>query len=129
MREIKFRAWDNNTEKMHEVDELDLWGRDSLPSRTYFKGIDVGIPYEDIELMQYTGLKDKSGKEIYEGDILRSDALGDDGEGVVSLVIFEKGCFVYGEGDGCPIKDYVYMDTVIGNIYENPELKILFGVK
>lgn len=76
---------------------------------------------EDMILMQYVGIKDKNGKEIYEGDIvhMRCDGLSGFGE-----VIFEDGCFwiddkkrkrtypLYNEGEY----------RVDGNVYENPEL-------
>jgi len=75
MREIKFRAWDNINKRICYFqpgfewnDEYDLW---------YLSPADWGkrvsdVPYgENINLMQFTGLKDKNGKEIYEGDIFR----------------------------------------------------------
>lgn len=62
MREIKFRCWSDN--KMYEIDSIDFWDETvSLTGAGY-------INMENAKLMQYTGLKDKNGKEIYEGDIL-----------------------------------------------------------
>ena len=63
--------------------------------------------YED--LMQFTGLKDKNGKEIYEGDIVRQDY-----DNALCEVKFISGCFSPFKHDG--------QFVVIGNIYENPEL-------
>lgn len=56
MREIKFRAWDKQFKKWVPKEIVDLWSINSMES---------GVAHE---IMQYTGLKDKNGKEIYEGD-------------------------------------------------------------
>ena len=73
----------------------------------------------DAELMQYTGLKDKNGKEIYEGDILEwfNDLTGSTHRGVVR---FTQGGFYCGDYYLYAIK--CYLPVIIGNIYENPEL-------
>lgn len=71
MREIKFRAWNKNLKKMYKIGQITLekgtWNYEP-DNREY---IGMSIPYQpSFVLMQYTGLKDKNGREIYEGDIV-----------------------------------------------------------
>ena len=119
MRKIKFRAWDSNAKKL------------ILPNDNCRIHFNEGLPYgilkwdgnilihEDI-LMQYTGLKDKNGKEIYEGDIVNAD---DD----VEIVQYEGyGFLPFINQVPCAIDAYSEWEyttiEIIGNIYENHEL-------
>lgn len=122
MREIKFRAWDKEEKEMVSwktlIDYCDLdylFGNiNETPKR-------VTIP--DFDVMQYTGLKDKNGIEIFEGDVLTSNVQPckmvnpiKDGYGVVR---FENGMFKLG---AISLVTFISKMEVIGNIYENPEL-------
>ena len=110
---------------MHEVRELDFTS--SVPvirikgflNRKGLGGFYL-YPNKTGVLMQYIGMKDKNGKEIWEGDIIRHDNEYDDVE--TSPIEFEQVGFWPTSFDneyGWPPEDEI---EVIGNIYENPEL-------
>ena len=122
MREIKFRAWHKEEKIMGEVLGIDI-----LHKEIFFSNEDVDCyehtDFKDIELMQYTGLKDKNNKEIYEGDILSN---GNNEKPY--KVIFENGSFRAEFEEDFEEYSFDLIDVVaqgceiIGNIYENPEL-------
>ena len=133
MREIKFRAWDRENKEMLDVQELDYQGSYSGQPMVRTTMYNDYFDTEDMILMQYTGLKDKNGKEIYEGDIVQFKGNYKDKR---KLVVFwdsmKSGFFI------TPIHCYKYRvkektylraefinaknKEIIGNIYENPEL-------
>jgi uncharacterized phage protein (TIGR01671 family) len=128
MREIKFRAWDTEKsawyEPLHRAYEGQLWelmigfGGDLLAHT--MGGVEHQSRWPDrYKLMQYTGLKDKNGKGIYEGDVLEYDFLPE-GKDQLAEVVFKEGRFCITDGHNyMPFKE---KRKVIGNIYENPEL-------
>ncbi len=139
MREIKFKAWNKEKKLMfNEVLELDFREYDPERKRNWVSKVKEGMPEvmvsefntydgegdtnnfissKDVILMQFTGLKDKNGKEIYEGDIVKApyNDLCEYHE-----VSYNSGCYFV----GVEILSSFHEEDleVIGNIYENPEL-------
>ena len=129
MREIKFRAWNSEEKKMVKVDSI-CFNENGLIDITC-EGSYEGSYYDPVDeyiIMQYTGLKDKNGKEIYEGDII---AVGV----TKSINIERRDCpkykIIFTDGyfgmKYLPDKELTMMyctedSEIIGNIYENPEL-------
>lgn len=115
MREIKFRAWDKlgkKMERVYAIDFNDAFGWDVCITLNNYR------KFAEVELMQFTGLKDKNGKEIYEGDIVNY-TMFDDGERVEKHVIqWQEDRDVIG-WSLLPGDENV---EVIGNKWENPEL-------
>jgi uncharacterized phage protein (TIGR01671 family) len=123
MREIKFRAWDNIAGRFKTGTELaETIIRVELDGAIELKGAIYNI--SEVTLMQYTGLKDKNGVEIYEGDICRFVNI-ENGDIEVSPIIFERANFTTNwssQGLGILFSIYDGDIEIIGNIYENPEL-------
>lgn len=124
MREIKFRAWLKEHKTMVNVAEIDI--NHQLIYHYGFDDFEGNFEnFNSIELLQYTDLKDKNGKEIYEGDILfEIESFGKR----YYKVIFENGSFraefeIDFEEHSFDLIDIVAQGCeIIGNIYENPEL-------
>ena len=130
MRELKFRAWSEETESFEFFD--------------LYEGTECGLTNLQIwarnaQIEQYTGLKDKNGKEIYEGDILerkrtvlaRDSAYPAWGKDHIEIrrasIVFENGSFYGRSTDSGISAQYSWKELgadfeVIGNIHENSEL-------
>ncbi len=122
MREIKFRAWDKEIKKMCQISNIDFAERQARAIRIYESGLGASWENFDVlELMQYTGLKDENGVEIYEGDVVKiTDCkYGNKFRGEIS---FKNGSYVVESNIATHYRFIDYHIEVIGNIYENPEL-------
>lgn len=115
MREIMFRGWHKKHKIMRILGILNFLDSSFLPDYSFAQGWEQ----EDVILMQFTGLKDKNGKEIYEGDLLKEiDQFGR----IYEAVWYDNGWSLTIEPyHNRHFKDAFTME-VIGNIYENPDL-------
>lgn len=123
-REIKFRAWDN-AKKEWTLDIMEC-----VSSRTGNIWMEPALKSHKVVIEQYTGLKDKNGKEIYEGDVIQEeiDCGDDDIDGVYRYKVVwdeETLCWSLWPNYGAIYKDLWETNAlreVIGNVHENPEL-------
>lgn len=119
MRTIKFRAFYKN--KMWDVNTMEF----TYSEKPFIDLIDENLEHEGVlqrkvKLMQFTGLKDKNGKEIYEGDILKHYKVDDFDleEPIIGEVVFDSN----GVSAGHWPLGFTNTCEVIGNIFSNPEL-------
>ena len=118
MREIKFRVWDKANRTMAFGGSF----RDIYPTmdrEEWAYVIDTPHP-DDCEIMQFTGLLDRHGVEIYEGDIV------EDSSSRYKIIYHTDGFYLHNiyepENILLQLRHCYLLNTVIGNIYENPEL-------
>lgn len=140
----KFRAWDKRSKEMWKVSTLHIEDEyaDLFKKNIYENPLnDQWAKFEDIILMQSTGLKDKNGVEIFEGDILKIIEVTNEGiSEYITDVIWEDCSFVFksegvdyydsflGAFSGDPNKTYPLFELlVIGNVWDN--LKLLEGTE
>lgn len=108
-REIKFRVWNKVMEEMFYPDWDELAMRAKLV---------------EMVLMQYTGLKDKNGKELYEGDIVQGYRSGQKFKNDIYFISYDENSFIMASRKNEKRMDciWIYDFEIIGNIYKNPKL-------
>ena len=122
-REIKFRVYDKDLKKMRYLNNSHDFICFDEKGNGYYHNMQTGLGEWFSDLMQYTGLKDKNGVEIYEGDLIEyKDSTGKH----IEEVKFDKGCFYAGLHGGsstrvAPKLINARLSKVIGNIYKNEE--------
>lgn len=122
---IRFRAWNKATKAMYEVDDIMSidFGKSKISVKTLFFEQTNRYDFDDIVLMQSTGLRDKNGKEIFEGDVVKM-AKNVYSEPTYYEVVRHRGGAYRLESKqyGCELWLRHTDCEIAGNIYENPEL-------
>lgn len=126
MREIKFRAWDKGNECMIDPNyaNISLNGQDlGILDQVYKDEFEI-VNKNDFVLEQYTGLKDITNTDIYEGDIVRAvDKVPGDPDEMIGIVVYEEGTYYVDNGKtGVSLWSETMQMSVVGNIHENSEL-------
>lgn len=120
MKNIKFRIWNDDTKEWMTGSSKGIGGAQALGYASFLSEAvfpDYGAAYKDIFVEQYTGLKDRNGKEVYEGDLVANGTL----TGIVEYKVDDFCAWTVGATtNGTVLLSGSW--TVIGNVHENPEL-------
>ena len=139
MKELKFRAFHKPSKKMFDVGMIDFLANELIGIEDLGNGFSMGHfnkQIKDCELMQFTGLKDVDGKEIFEGDIVEikfddyysnNSFTIDEDSTHKGEIVFEFFGYYIKFPDMCfmsinDIADYEFNIKILGNIHQNPEL-------
>ncbi len=124
MREIKFRVYDHLLKVCEKALVIYFNNKE-----VYFihNGVSQNRYLIDVDLMQYTGLKDRFGKDIYEGDVIEIQTPTSELKGSKVSVVFKEGAYCDSYYGWRLSQHKEHNIEIIGNIYENPEL--LSGAK
>ncbi len=113
MKELKFKAWIKRKKRVVDVIEIDFLNKKIAYEIGKMK---LFADFEDVELMEYTGVKNESNIEIYEGSILRHQQK-------MGIVAYDNGSYMLDtEGRHFYLQTFQEKAEVLGNIYENPEI-------
>jgi len=135
MREIRFRAWDIENKVMCDVSHIFIANMVIPQTIMVSVGSEMKHCPDDAILMQFTGLLDKNGREVYEGDIVKTVLIDDELIGTIEYGV-PWGCFYLGitnkHGSRIALHtvfEWLYEEEgdaiiaeIIGNIYEHPEM-------
>ena len=123
----RYRAWKKSGKELGRVGQI-TFELDGSVSHVLFKGkfLDFNVPINEIELMQSTGLKDKNGNEIFEGDVVQFEDCSEESDFLyinTGIIEWCQGGFHVTNRDSVLMEDLLDGDsldvTIIGNIYEN----------
>lgn len=128
-REIKFRSWDADGKIMHPGFTINEICRIRMGDGVGINGLNMIYDFDNLMWLQYTGLLDKNGKEIYEGDVVEQRKKID-GNFISTIIerykiVYENTSFIFSP---IPKNFYTVMSftsdelSIIGNIYEHPNL-------